>query len=100
MRWPPLQRIWSDKSRDDVRPNTSDGLHKWEHRCANCGAWLPRKDMHADHIEPSLPLTKPDHIGPYVMRLFCETSGLQKLCIACNYQRRNEQRARKKADRS
>lgn len=100
IKWPPLQRLWSDHDRDDCRPNTGPGLHKWEHRCVKCGEWLPNKRgkttlMHADHIAPSLPLTTPEHIGPFVMRLFCELDGLQKVCVSCHKQDTAERRRKR-----
>ena len=97
VKWPPIVRLALLEARRDATPE--DGytkVTKFVYKCANCGVWRNRKNVQVDHIEPVGELSRPEHIGPFVEKLLCETDGLQVLCVDCNL----EKKKREKADRN
>lgn len=83
-RWPPIARAMQQGRRKYIGPNKRQ---KWESQCGGCGEWFAAKHMSVDHIDPCGPLSKPEHIECFVMRLFCEPDGLRRLCVRCHAER-------------
>lgn len=59
------------------------GINKYE--CAYCNQLYPRKKVEVNHINPVMPVDKPNiTMDQYVLNLFCEATGFEVLCINCH----------------
>jgi hypothetical protein len=84
-RYPPIVRLALDRCK---RPSQSENKRlKWEHQCAACGLWYPRKHVRVDHIYPVGSLNCYDDAAGYLARLFCEVDELRVLCVDCDLDR-------------
>lgn len=54
------------------------------YRCADCGQLCERKEIKVDHKAPVVPVTGWDGWDGFIVRLFCDISGLQCLCVPCH----------------
>jgi 5-methylcytosine-specific restriction endonuclease McrA len=81
-KWAPISRHALNACK---RPSQSDNKRlKFEHQCAQCLGWFPRKQVEVDHIVPAGSLRSFEDIPGFVQRLFCETDGLVVLCERCH----------------
>jgi len=87
MRWPPLSSVLTRVRRKYTGDNKRQ---KWEYQCEDCWDWFSKKEIHVDHIIPCGQLKSEDDIQRFVVRLFCEGSGLQVLCSTCHRNKHNE----------
>lgn len=76
-----LRRAWV---RDVIRNNVLKKARKSHgmYECSICGEGIlhRRKDVQVDHKEPVVPSTGFTSLDDYVVRLFCDESGLWVLC--------------------
>lgn len=83
-KWKPANDAWKLNTR--IKPKDVPGRHRTEHKCAQCGVWLPRKTkqnargIELDHITPIGGLSSLDKLKQWVQRAFVEIDGFQKLC--------------------
>jgi len=71
--------------------------HKYEYQCAECNKWHTNKEIQVDHIVPAGSLSSYEDIAGFSERLFCESEGMQVLCLECHQAKTNAEReARKK----
>ena len=62
--------------------------------CNHCGLCFKPKEVHVDHIYPVVPVEREVRDwNEYIERLFCNSSGLQVLCIDCHQKKSNEENA-------
>ena len=78
-RWPPKFDALRD-SQVGRKINAKTGKMAMHHKCAQCGAELPTKDVAVDHIIPVTPVIGFDSFDAVILRLFCEALSLQVLC--------------------
>jgi len=88
-KWPPLARLVLEKSRRTSQ--SSNKRLKWEHQCADCGHWFPRKEVEVDHLVPCGSLRNWDEFKTFAERLFCEADGLVVRCETCHQIKTNQQ---------
>lgn len=98
--WPQkYQSLSSAYVKDGINPSTGKPCKL--HRCELNGTLHPKKDMHADHKEPVIPLngkwgTTTEWLGynwnELLPRLWCEASGYQAICKNAHNQKTQEER--------
>ena len=84
-----LRRLWlrselRSNAIKEARYEVEGKRHKFEVECYNCGLAMRMGEVKVDHIEPCGPLTKWEHLTPFVKRLYCDTDNLQCLCNDCH----------------
>ena len=70
----------------------TDKRRKWDHQCSKCKKWLKGSEVQLDHVIPCGELTKTSHIKGFVMRLFCESDGFQKMCKPCHLKKTEKEK--------
>lgn len=82
LRWQPR----NDTIKAARRPyNGPNKLQKWEVMCAICLGWFLSKQIEVDHYpEDAGSILSVNDIGPFVGRLYCETTNLRAVCKPCH----------------
>lgn len=94
MRWRPR----FDKMREGRRAATAEDQAKYGNRikytyhCELCNNYFPEKEMQVDHIVPCGACSDAESVGRFAIRLFVETSGLQRVCKPCHKAKTAEDR--------
>jgi hypothetical protein len=75
-----LRRVWGKSiQRSSALKNAK--VSYGHYRCANCNGIFRRKDINVDHV---VCVGRFVDWETYIKRLFCDSSGLKILCIACH----------------
>lgn len=91
--WIPMQKALDKASRPSKSKNKA---LKKEYLCKECISWLPRKEVHIDHIEECGSLKSFNDIQGFIERLTIEDiNGFQVLCKPCHYKKSKETRNEK-----
>lgn len=82
LRWPCRAEAIVAARRPYKGPNK---LQKYECQCAMCKEWFKQKEIEVDHYPHDAgSILSVDDIGPFVNRLYCETTNLRVLCKPCH----------------
>ena len=98
MRWGPRNKAIESAYIDDgINPKT--GRKCKLHRCEECNDCFAKGDMHADHIDPVIPLNGFDSWDAVIERMFCEKEGFRILCKECHSKVTKEENAARRANK-
>lgn len=75
-----LRRTWG-RSKQRQAALKAARVERGKYRCATCKAVYPRKKINVDH---RIAVGRFTTFDIFIERLFCETSGLDVLCLACH----------------
>lgn len=82
LRWEPRSAAIKAARRAYLGPNK---MQKWEVACSICKGWFLSKLIEVDHYPHDAgSILCIEDIGPFVNRLYCETSNLRVLCKPCH----------------
>ncbi len=84
IKWPPLQAVMSSDRRVYEGPKIKGRNIKWQHQCNVCKGWFFGSEIERDHIVACGSLSDWEDMPGFARRLFCEASGVQKLCKRCH----------------
>lgn len=100
--WPPKYAAISKAYVEDGA-NPKTGRKCKLHRCEECGKLFAKGDMHADHIDPVIPLEGFDgnwFLGydwnQVVQRLYTEADKFQIICKQCHKDKSKEENAERR----
>lgn len=75
-----LRRLWG-RSKQRAWALKKAKVSRGKYRCAKCDKIFARKNINVDHI---IAMGRFKDFNLYIERLFCESNGLQILCLACH----------------
>lgn len=88
IKWPARSEAWKTGRRIS---QLADKRTKFEHQCKKCKGWFKQKDIQMDHIVPKGRYSR-ETFFVWLERLFCDTTGFQKLCVPCHLTKTNEEK--------
>lgn len=93
-RWKPIYTVLKESKRPVTAADRKKygNRIKFVHQCSGCKNWFPKKMVEVDHIVPCGSLRCSEDVGPFVLRLLCESDGLRLLCEDCHQTVTQEQR--------
>jgi hypothetical protein len=72
--------IWPARNEALKAARIDRGLYK----CNLCKGTFRNKEIRIDHVEPVVPVTGFTNWDDYINRMFCESDGLQVVCMTCH----------------
>lgn len=76
--------------------NPASGRMANMYRCKKCKKKFPATGVQVDHIDPVVPTTGFTTWDDFILRMYCEESGLQVLCSACHDLKTKQEREKRK----
>jgi len=98
-----LRRLWlysPERQKAILSARKDDPKKPYKHLCAGCEKEITLKELKVDHIEPMVPVTGVVSWTDTMNSLFCDSPGLQILCVECHKIKTKEEHLQRKAARS
>ena len=87
-RWPPRFEALN-KAKTGKKINVKTGRLAEHYRCNECNSTFPAKEVQVDHIKSIMKDAK--SWDDVIKNMFCETDGLQILCLDCHKLKTNKE---------
>jgi len=95
LKWPPRFQILN-AAKKGKQVNQSSGRMAEHYECNECHSMFPSKEVRVDHIDSVVPLSGFVSWDNVIQRLFCESEGLQVLCVGCHKVKTKEENETRK----